>query len=202
MQSLNVRKNVVKIIKSNKKVTFRLGMLIAFVCLLVANNFIKVNADTQQQTTEAVQVKQKDGEYTVKVTMEGGSGRATIESPTTLVVKKGKAYAKIIWSSPNYDYMILEKKTYYPENKEGNSEFLLPVLAFDKPIKVKADTTAMSVPHEIEYTLTFKKSSISGTRNKNVIFIKVGIISLILVAIVGILLVLRKKKRGKKNETT
>ena len=150
-------------------------MLIAFVCLLVANNFIKVNADTQQQTTEAVQVKQK--------------------------VKKGKAYAKIIWSSPNYDYMILEKKTYYPENKEGNSEFLLPVLAFDKPIKVNADTTAMSVPHEIEYTLTFEKSSISGTGNKNVIFIKVGIISLILVAIVGIVF-LRKKKRGKKNETT
>jgi hypothetical protein len=114
MQSLNFRKNVVKIIKSNKKVTFRLGMLIAFVCLLVANNFIKVNADTQQQTTEAVQVKQKDGEYTVKVTMEGGSGRATIESPTTLVVKKGKAYAKIIWSSPNYDYMILEKKNILP----------------------------------------------------------------------------------------
>ena len=97
--------------------------------------------------------------------------------------------------------MILEKKTYYPENKEGNSEFLLPVLAFDKPIKVNADTTAMSVPHEIEYTLTFEKSSISGTGNKNVIFIKVGIISLILVAIVGIVF-LRKKKRGKKNETT
>lgn len=201
MCSLNVRKNVVKIIKSNKKVTFRLGILIVFVCLLVANNFIKVNADTQQQITEAVQVKQKDGEYTVKVTMEGGSGRATIESPTTLVVKKGKAYAKIIWSSPNYDYMILGEKTYYPENKEGNSEFLLPIPAFDKPIKVKADTTAMSVPHEIEYTLTFEKSSISGTGNKNVIFIKVGIISLILVAIVGIV-VLRKKKRGKKNETT
>ena len=31
---------------------------------------------------------------------------------------------------------------------------------FDKPVTVIADTTAMSEPHEIEYTLTFDSSSV------------------------------------------
>ena len=40
-----------------------------------------------------------DGNYTVEVTMEGGSGRATIESPTALSVEDGQAVAQITWSS-------------------------------------------------------------------------------------------------------
>ncbi len=65
-----------------------------------------------------------DGEYTASVSLEGGSGRAGIDSPCRVTVKKGKATADIIWSSPNYDHMIVDGKTYYPVNTEGNSEFL------------------------------------------------------------------------------
>ena len=96
-----------------------------------------------------------DGEYSVNVTLEGGSGRATVDSPAALTVADGKMTATIVWSSPNYDYMIVDGEKYLPTNTEGNSTFEIPVAALGTPLAVTADTVAMSKPHEIEYTLTF-----------------------------------------------
>ena len=96
-----------------------------------------------------------DGEYTASVVLEGGSGRATVESPAALTVADGKMTAAIVWSSPNYDYMIVDGEKYLPTNTEGNSTFEIPVAALGTPLAVTADTVAMSTPHEIEYTLTF-----------------------------------------------
>ena len=96
-----------------------------------------------------------DGTYTCDVTLEGGSGRATVESPAALTVAEGKMTATIVWSSPNYDYMIVDGEKYLPTNTEGNSTFEIPVSALGTPLAVTADTVAMSTPHEIEYTLTF-----------------------------------------------
>ena len=104
--------------------------------------------------------KLEDGTFKVDVTMEGGTGKASIQSPTTVVVKSGKATAVIIWSSENYDYMIVDGKKYEPITTEGGSTFKIPVLVFDEPFAVIADTTAMSEPHEIEYTLTFDSSGL------------------------------------------
>jgi hypothetical protein len=56
--------------------------------------------------------------------------------------------------------MIVDGQRYVPVNTEGNSVFEIPVLYFDKPMSVTADTTAMSEPHEIEYTLLFDSSSV------------------------------------------
>ena len=36
----------------------------------------------------------------------------------------------------------------------GNSVFEIPVTKLNEPIKVTADTTAMSEPHEIDYKIT------------------------------------------------
>lgn len=102
----------------------------------------------------------EDGSYTAEVTLEGGSGRASIESPATLTVKDGKVTASIVWSSPNYDYMIVDGKKLLPVNTEGNSVFEIPVASFDTALDVIADTVAMSKPHEIEYTLAFDSSTI------------------------------------------
>lgn len=102
----------------------------------------------------------EDGTYTAEVTLEGGSGRASIESPATLTVKDGKVTASIVWSSPNYDYMIVDGKKLLPVNTEGNSVFEIPVASFDTALDVIADTVAMSKPHEIEYTLAFDSSTI------------------------------------------
>ena len=56
----------------------------------------------------AEELNLKDGEYTAEVTMEGGSGRATIDSPTDISVKDGKVTAEIKWSSSHYDYMLVD----------------------------------------------------------------------------------------------
>ena len=96
-----------------------------------------------------------DGEYSVNVVLEGGSGRASVDSPAALTVADGRMTAAIVWSSPNYDYMIVDGEKYLPTNTEGNSTFEIPVAALDTPLDVVGDTVAMSTPHEIEYTLTF-----------------------------------------------
>ena len=101
-----------------------------------------------------------DGEYSVNVVLEGGSGRASVDSPAALTVADGRMTAAIVWSSPNYDYMIVDGEKYLPTNTEGNSTFEIPVAALGTPLSVVADTVAMSTPHEIEYTLTFASASL------------------------------------------
>ena len=102
----------------------------------------------------------EDGTYTVEVKLEGGSGRTTVETPTQLKIQDGKATAVITWGSSHYDYMKVGEEKYEPVNTEGNSSFEIPVTVFDQKQKVIADTTAMSVPHEIDYTLIFDSESI------------------------------------------
>lgn len=114
--------------------------------------------NVEAQAAEAVETP-ADGSYTCEVTLEGGSGRATVDSPAALTVADGKMTATIIWSSPNYDYMIVDGEKYLPTNTEGNSTFEIPVSALGVPLSVVADTVAMSTPHEIEYTLTFSAPS-------------------------------------------
>ena len=100
-----------------------------------------------------------DGTYQVEVTLSGGSGRAAVTSPCTLTVSGGRMIARIEWSSPNYDYMLVDGEKYLPVNTEGNSVFEIPVAALDQELPVTADTTAMSKPHEVEYTLTFHRNT-------------------------------------------
>lgn len=102
----------------------------------------------------------KDGEYTVEVSLEGGSGKAGISSPAKLKVEDGKTTATIVWSSKNYDYMKVDDVKYNNLNEGGDSTFEIPVIGFDYRMPVIADTVAMSEPHEIEYTLFFDSTTI------------------------------------------
>lgn len=101
-----------------------------------------------------------EGDYTVEVALEGGSGRSTITSPAPVKVGADGTYTVTIeWSSPYYDYMIVDGVKYEPVNTEGNSVFEIPFADISAPVTVTADTVAMSTPHEIEYTLTFDMST-------------------------------------------
>lgn len=118
-------------------------------------------ADSEWESVTPVTIDGvEDGMYTIEVAMEGGTGRASITTPTELFIKDGKAFAKIEWSSPHYDYMLVGDEKFEPINTEGNSVFAIPVTAIDEPMSVVGDTTAMSEPHEIDYELTFDSSSI------------------------------------------
>ena len=123
---------------------------------------ISGSADASEETGDADNIAADipDGEYSAAVTLEGGTGRATVTSPAAIRVSGGSYTAVIEWSSPHYDYMIVDGEKYLPVNEDGNSVFEIPVPYFDKPVTVIADTTAMSEPHEIEYTLTFDSSSV------------------------------------------
>lgn len=102
-----------------------------------------------------------DGSYTADVALAGGSGRASVQSPAELTVKDGKVTAKIVWSSKNYDYMKVGDTKYDTVIEDEHSTFEIPVSCFDWAMAVKADTTAMSEAHEIDYTLTFDSASVA-----------------------------------------
>ena len=53
---------------------------------------------------------------------------------------------------------------YYPINTEGNSVFEIPIKSLNSTIKVKANTIAMSTPHEIEYTISFGNASVENQK--------------------------------------
>ncbi|MCM1091715.1 MAG: hypothetical protein NC092_11940 [Butyrivibrio sp.] len=126
-----------------------------------AQNQTTDDTKSQEQTTKIRPSGLADGAYTIEVSLEGGSGKTGITSPSALTVESGIAVARIEWGSPNYDYMVVDGERYEPMNTEGNSVFEIPIEAFDEPITVIADTIAMSKPHEIEYTLTFDGETLS-----------------------------------------
>lgn len=104
-----------------------------------------------------------NGEYSIQVDLEGGSGKASVSSPTLMLVKDGRMYAELQWSSSNYDYMIVDGEKFLNESEEGrNSVFTVPITVLDDKMKVIADTLAMGAPHEINYTLTFYEDSIGS----------------------------------------
>lgn len=148
---------------------------------------------------EAVEVPYEDGEYSIEVSMAGGTGRVTISSPTLMIVKDGKAYAKILMSSSHYDWMIAAGVKYENENKDGgNSYFIIPITAMDTLVNIVANTTAMGDPVAIQYTLTFYSETIG---NKGQIpqeaAKKVIIVAAILIVVLAILNYFVKKNRKK-----
>lgn len=118
------------------------------------------NAQTEKASSETVKEEAlQDGEYKLYVSLTGGSGRASITSPTTATVNSDQITLKVEWSSSNYDYMIVDNTKYLPVNDDGNSLFEIPVSSLDGEISVIADTVAMGNPHEIEYVIAFSQNS-------------------------------------------
>lgn len=126
----------------------------------------KVSVTDPVPTAEAGKTVQDlglaDGVYTAELTFAGGSGKAQVLSPCTLTVQDGAATAAIVWSSSKYDYMLVNGERYDVLSTEPGSTFEIPVEAFDTDLTVIGDTTAMSTPHEIEYTLNFSSASLQA----------------------------------------
>ena len=136
-------------------------------------------------SASSLSLDKEDGEYSIQVALEGGSGKSSVTSPTLITVKDGEVTANIQWSSSNYDYMIVDGVKYLPENEEGaNSEFQIPVSVMDEAMPVIADTTAMGTPHEINYTLTFYSDSL-GSKSQMPQEAAKRVVAVALVIIVG-----------------
>lgn len=127
---------------------------------------VKVSDPVAEGTADTFDLSTvEDGSYTIELTMEGGSGRASIQSPAQITVADGAATAILEWSSPNYDYMLVNGEKYLPVNTEGNSVFEVPVEALDAPLTMIGDTVAMSTPHEVEYTVTFHSETLESAES-------------------------------------
>ncbi len=145
-----------------------------------------------------VTVEVPDGNYSIEVNMIGGSGRASVSSPTWLTVKDGGAYATLLWSSTYYDYLILGGRTYYNQTTDGgNSTFEIPIPVMNESFPIIADTTAMGDPVEIRYELTFYEDTIADEGQiPQVAAGNVLIIAVIILGAGGVLNLIVKKKRA------
>lgn len=150
----------------NGKRFWRLRILAATVllsgCLVFSGLFVHGAEGTDGP--ESALIDMEDGEYAIEVELTGGTGKTTVTSPAGLTVLDGHAYARIEWSSSHYDYMVVDGQKYLPISEEGYSTFEIPITVFNEPMEVIADTTAMSMPHEITYQLTFH---LEGVMSKN-----------------------------------
>lgn len=140
--------------------------------------------------------RMKDGNYTMDVTLNGGSGRANIVSPAQVTVSQGAAMASVVWSSPDYDYMMVDGRKYLPVNTKGNSVFEIPISVWDEEMEVTADTVAMSKPHEIAYTLTFHSDTLKKESGLNVMAIITAAACVILVFAVALIIIKTQKKKA------
>lgn len=141
----------------------------------------------------------KDGDYTIEVTLSGGTGKAHIESPTKVYIENGEVQAEIIWNSSSYDYMEIDGISYYPVNDDGNSTFMIDVPQFDTDISILAETVAMSKPRMIEYTLNFKSDTLKSTNFSMLPFVCAGFAVITISVVVG--LILKRKKKSNESNT-
>ena len=94
-----------------------------------------------------------DGEYEPdSFSFSGGTGKLQITCDK-VTIKNGKAYAVLTFSSGKIIYMKVDGEQYDPVSQtEDTSVYEVPV-SLNTNYPVIACTTAMSQPHEIEYTV-------------------------------------------------
>ena len=93
-----------------------------------------------------------DGSYTPdKFSFSGGTGKVKISCPK-VTVSGGKAKATLVFDSPNYSYVKANGSKYYGSHSGSCSTFEIPV-KLNANNRIIGMTTAMSVDHEVEYTI-------------------------------------------------
>ena len=144
-----------------KKLKRIISCVTLVVCLVCMTSMLCACSQSGQDATSQIQNGVlADGNYKIDVTLSGGSGKASVESPASLSVQNGEMVTVIVWSSSNYDLMKVGVEELSPITTEGGSTFKVPINTLDEPTQVQAQTSAMSTPHLIDYTLTFDKSSL------------------------------------------
>jgi len=133
-----------------KLIFIRNKVCIFFLCVI---GMITVTSCASQEAS--LLQGEENSSFWIDITFEGGSGKAYIKSPVEVTDNNGKLTAKFVWSSENYDYMIVDGKKYDNENKGGESTFTVDIENVSEPLTVIGDTVAMSTPHEIEYVITW-----------------------------------------------
>lgn len=103
-----------------------------------------------------------DGDYPIECKMEGGTHDRAVTSATLHVIN-GVMTADIVTDSKHYTWLKINDvqldNTALIELEYSSFEGI-PVSELDIPLGVTMETTAMSKPYPIDYTLTFVSSSL------------------------------------------
>ena len=132
-----------------------------------------------------------DGQYLADVVLSGGSGRAAVESPALLTVADGSVTAVLVWSSPFYEFVIVDDITYYPVQEQGNAVFQVPVV-LDMDMPISAQTVAMSQPYLVDYTLRIDSAGMKEAAEGSVGMLLLGLTAAA-VALIAVLTMFRRR---------
>ncbi len=93
-----------------------------------------------------------DGEYVPDgFSFSGGTGKVTISCPR-VVAANGAVTATLVFSSPNYPRVVVDGVEYTASHDGDTSVFEIPA-RINEDMLVVGTTTAMSQPHDVEYTI-------------------------------------------------
>lgn len=132
-----------------------------------ASLVVDVDADDVKAALPAVKVKAldidlPDGEYDIDYDISG-TGTMKLVEPAKLVVKKGKAFARLAWNDPEIDKLYLNGETLLPvdftksHNIQGKLPvFLVPLAKFGKDLAFDVHTRGVNLELD-QYKLNMKK---------------------------------------------
>lgn len=113
-------------------------------------------------TAFAVDLDLPDGNYDIDYAISG-DGTMKLVEPATLVVKDGKAFARLAWNDPEVDKLYLNGETILPvdftksHNIQGKLPvFLLPLSRFGKDIDFNVHSRGVNLDLD-DYKLNMKK---------------------------------------------
>ncbi|MCF0149838.1 MAG: iron transporter [Firmicutes bacterium] len=122
------------------------------------------DAKPYEEEAESSPLGQPSDGMTVEVVLSGGSGKTSVASPCILEQDEtGAFWALVVFSSSNYDWMKLGEVQYEPVTRDPGSTFRIPV-TMDADLPIQAQTSAMSTPHVIDYTLRFDSSTVKESQ--------------------------------------
>lgn len=173
-------------------------LLASSVCFAADSEGTKLPDSAAHTPAQPAWIEMDDGDYAIPVALEGGSGKASVTTPAALKITDGTAILTLVWGSENYDYMISGGVRYDRVNEEGYSTFEIPVTSFTQPMTVIADTTAMSVPHEVEYTLTLSPDDImAGNQTPQAAAQRVVYMAFAIIAVCAVVSLVKKRRLRK-----
>ncbi|MBR1707878.1 MAG: hypothetical protein IJ719_03475 [Clostridia bacterium] len=127
--------------------------------LLVRSDSLPTDAWAETSFATAASLSLEDGTYLCEVSLSG-AGRAALVSPATLTVKSGVCTADIVFTTKKIDYVIVDGTTISSAGTENGAAFTVPVTAFDLPLGIIVDSTAIKPSVEVPYTMVFDSSSL------------------------------------------
>ena len=129
--------------------------------ILFRADTLPADAWKEEYLTTAESLSLEDGRYTCHAALNG-PGKTALAETAYITVRDHQVTADIVFSTRKIDYVIVDGEKYLPTSTENGAAFTVPVMAFDLPLTVTVDSTAIKPAAEVTYTMTFDSSSLAA----------------------------------------